>query len=115
MRKLINLPQSLTACGLWNLNGLQIRNDGGDVIALELEFRHIRMAGDEAFPQGFLQGLDRVPLCQRAKQGGLRMAALVGASRGMATRAFLGEKNLSTLEGGGVLGSRRRNGESHGK
>jgi hypothetical protein len=43
------------------------------------------------------------------------MAALVGASRGMATRAFLGEKGLSALEGGGVLRARCRNSENHAK
>src|SRR6266436_1876926 len=42
------------------LNRLQIRNDGADVIALEREFGHIRMAGDDALPRGFLQRLDRV-------------------------------------------------------
>src|SRR5258708_1448315 len=73
------------------------------------------MTGDEAFPQGFLQRFDRVSPRQRAEQRGLRMAALVGASRAMATRAFLGQKSLSALEGGGVLGARGRNGESHRK
>src|SRR5260221_9852504 len=97
------------------LNGLQISDDSTDLIALEFELRHIRMAGDDALAQGFLQRLDRVALRQATKQGGLRMSAFAGAGGRMATRAFLGEKSLSPLKGSGILCARRRRGEHQTK
>jgi hypothetical protein len=65
------------------------------------------MARDNTFTQSFLQGLDRVPLGESAKQRSLRMPALADAADGASTIAIRCEKSLGPLESGHVLGSRR--------
>jgi len=49
------------------LDGLQIGYDGPDIVALKFELGHVRVAGDDALAQRFLQRLDGVAPCQGAE------------------------------------------------
>ena len=86
------------------LDRLQIDHDGSDILAAKYEFRHIWMARNNTLAKSFLQGFDRVPLGESAKQRSLRMPALADAASGMAPKAIACEKSRATAEGGHVLG-----------
>ncbi|HEY6023775.1 MAG TPA: hypothetical protein VIV34_06305, partial [Pseudolabrys sp.] len=62
------------------LDGLQISNDGTDIAGVKREFRHIRVAGHDAFSQRLFQGLDRIALTQRTERWGKFVWAFAAAA-----------------------------------
>ena len=76
------------------LDGLQIGNDGTDIVGVKLEFRHIRMAGHDALSQRLLQGLNRIALSESAKRRRKFVRAVTAATDRMARCAIVREQLL---------------------
>src|SRR5579864_9546054 len=65
--------------GILLFQRFQIRDDVADLTGSEAEFRHVRVAGDDAFGERLLQRLDRITLMQRTERRGGRQRALADA------------------------------------
>ena len=76
---------------------LQIRQQITDLIGLELEGRHRRMTGVDAFGQRLSEGLDRVTLVQRPERRRDLERAWRNLVDRMALRAIVQRKGLAAL------------------
>src|SRR5580700_4194401 len=79
------------------LDRFEVADDGSHVLAGEAKFRHVRMAGDDAFGQSLLERFDRISLTERAERRCLRMLAGAGAANRVAARAIPRDKLLAAL------------------
>src|SRR6185437_6494707 len=80
------------------LDGLQIGDDGTDLVGVKLEFRHIGMAGEDALAQRLLERFHRIALAEHAKQRRLLARACAAAADGMAAGAVLLQQLFAELE-----------------
>ena len=76
-----------------------------DLIGVELKFRHIGMAGHDAFGERLAQRFDRITVMQRSKRRGSREFARRDPIDRVASGAMFDRKGLAPLFG-------RRNGRS---
>ena len=109
-----DVPSAVTEAELTFLDGLEIGDNGADIVTREYELRHVRMAGDDSLAQGFLQRLDGIALSEGTEQWSLRVPTFAGAGDCMAARAILGEKRFPPLKGR-VFGIRSRCGKGQTK
>src|SRR5262245_44303925 len=87
-----------------SLQRFQERDQVGDLVRVEAEFRHVRMAGDNSLGQRFLQRLDRIALMQDTKWRRRRQRALAGLVHRVAPGAVGARKGEAALNTGGLRG-----------
>ena len=63
-----SITDKFCSAGSASLDGLEVGNDGTNLVGVKLEFRHIGVAGDDAFAQGLFQSFDRIMLAEGTKR-----------------------------------------------
>jgi hypothetical protein len=75
----------------------QILNNGGNVLGIEDEYRHVWMSRDNSFREGFGKVLDRVFAGERAERRRFWMGTVTFGANSMATRAVCGNECLASI------------------
>jgi len=90
-------PGGLRLTGLFER--FEIRQQVVNLVGRELELRHRRMPGGDAFRKGLAEGLDRVSLMQRPERRRRLERTLTGPTDRMASSAVGPREHLAALFG----------------
>ena len=93
------------------LDGIEVRQDRGDIIGFKNEFGHVGMTDGKALRERFRQPLDRILAGQGVKRRRSRVRAFPDTGNGVAARASacgrtLTPRPLPEVEGASITMSR---------